>query len=83
MNDLGRTFEVLYRFVSARFMLRHLDADCQQLLERTVPPIDINAIALFKASFSRLAKQVWHLMSSDLAKDCDLTSAMTVNTAGQ
>ena len=42
---------------SPRFMLRHLDPDLQQAMERSVPPLDISIVSEFAASLARHSKQ--------------------------
>ena len=40
-----------------RFMLRHLDTELSNLLENTVPPVDLLAVSVFRMSLNKLAKQ--------------------------
>ena len=40
-----------------RFTLRHCDQDLDNVLEETVPPLDLNRIAAFRSSIRKYAKK--------------------------
>lgn len=44
-------------FCEVRFDLKHLDRELNNLLEATVPPVDITSISAFRTALQKLAKQ--------------------------
>ncbi|CAE7389856.1 unnamed protein product [Symbiodinium sp. CCMP2592] len=42
---------------SFQFMLRHLDADLENLLEQSVPPVDLSMLACFRGMMLKLKKE--------------------------
>lgn len=55
--DAAQGASLTFIVSTVRFLLRHLDPDLEATLERTVPPVALEAVTAFKISLAKHAKQ--------------------------